>query len=189
MGITRPLALLGVLISALGLAGCTPSSDPVVDQVLAADLGVLKLVNPEVKGYCYPTELFCSNPLFEPAFSAPASADPAEVCDAVINLQSEIGLVAYAAEGADAGKVESLQKVKDFCVEGFLQPLTNFDDSISYEGTILFDDGLTDGVGKVTVIHRESNGSYFVVFSLSRNLDRVGWIPFGDEPKHQKPQG
>lgn len=187
MGMARPLALAGLIISALSLAGCTPSSDPVVDQVLAADLGALKLVNPEVKGYCYPTELFCSNPLFEPAFSAPATADPLEICDAVISLQSEIGLVAYAAEGAAAGKVENLQKLKDFCVEGFLQPLTNFDDSISYEGTVLFDDGATDGVGKVTVISRYADGTYFVVFSLSRNLSRVGWIPFGDEPKHQKP--
>lgn len=185
MLIGKPAVLLGALVSALGLAGCTPSSDPVVDQVLSADLGVLELVNPEVKGYCYPTELFCSNPLFEPAFTAPATADPVEVCDAVISLQDDIGLVAFAAQGAEAAKVESLNKVKKFCVEGFLQPITNFDDSISYEGTILFDDGLTDGVGKVTVISREANGSYFVVFSLSRNLDRVGWIPFGEEPKHQ----
>lgn len=187
MALHQPTGVISALFALLCLSGCTPTSNPVVDQVLASDLGPLKLVNPEVKGYCYPTELFCSSPLFEPAYSAPASADPAEVCEAVISLQAEIGLVAYSAQGGEAGRVENLEAVKDFCVEGFLQPLTNFDDSVSYEGTVLFDDGSTDGVGKVTVISREANGSYFVVFSLSRNLDRVGWIPYGDQPKHQKP--
>ncbi len=187
MGIRKEPLFVAGLISLTCLAGCTPTSDPLVNQVLAADLGELKLVNPEVKGYCYPNELFCSNPLFEPAFSAPASADPFAICDAVITLQDEIGLVAYAAEGGPAGRVGNLQKVKEFCVEGFLQPLINPDNSTSYEGVVLYDDGATDGVGKVTVVHREGNGSYFVVFSMSRNLDRVGWIPFGDDPKHQKP--
>ena len=186
--VKKTLASLGAaLVFVLPAAGCTPTSDPVVDQVIYADLSPLSIVNKEVKGYCYPTELFCSGPLFEPAFDAPASADPIEICSAVVDLQAKIGLVAYAAAGADAGKVTDVQIVKDFCVEGLLEPLTNFDGSISYEGTILFDDGASDGVGKVTVISREADGKYFVVFSLSRNLDRVGWIPYGTEPKHTKP--
>ena len=75
---------LGAAIATLLLlTGCTPASIPTVETITSADLGPLKLVK-EVKGYCYPTELFCGNPLFEPTFTAPADADPGEVCDKVI---------------------------------------------------------------------------------------------------------
>ncbi|MFM2023924.1 MAG: hypothetical protein RIR89_1316 [Actinomycetota bacterium] len=177
-------AIRSVVVIALvttGLVGCTPTTDPVVEKILAADLGQLTAVSDEVKGYCYPTELFCSNPIFEPAFSAPAEADPAGICNAVIDLQIEIGLVAYSTEGELANKVTNPDEVRDQCTTGLSQALEAEDGSTYYQGTVLFDDGATDGVGKVTVISRTEDG-YFVVFSVSRNLDRVGWISYENQP-------
>ena len=170
-------------IGVVTLTGCTPASIPTVETITSANLGPLKLVK-EVKGYCYPTELFCGNPLFEPTFTAPADADPGEVCDKVIALQRRIGLIAYSAAGADAGKVNDVQQVKDFCAQGFELGGDDGAGNPFYEGTILYDDGSKDGVGKVTVISREADRGYTVVFSVSKNLSRVGWIPYGSEPRH-----
>ena len=172
-----------VIATVLLLTGCTPTSIPAVEAITSADLGPLKLVK-EVKGHCYPTELFCGNPLFEPTFTAPADADPGEVCDKVIALQRGIGLIAYSAAGADAGKVNDVQQVKDFCAQGFELGGDDGAGNPFYEGTILYDDGSKDGVGKVTVISREAGRGYTVVFSVSKNLSRVGWIPYGSEPRH-----
>lgn len=162
----------------LSMTACTPSSDPVLDQVLSSDLGELKLVQQEVKGYCFPTELFCSNPLFEPAFSAPASAEPLDICRKVISLQSQIGLMAYSYTGDFATRTPSINELEKICEKSLTETIENFDGSMSYPGMVLFDDGTVDGAGKVTVISRAENGSYFVVFSISRNLQRVGPIPF-----------
>lgn len=164
------------------LSGCTPASIPTVEAITSADLGPLKLAK-EVKGYCYPTEMFCANPLFEPVFTAPADADPVEVCNKVIDLQKRIGLVAYAANGANASKVTDVQKVKDFCAVGLVLGGDDGTGSPFFEGTTLFDDGSKDGIGKVTVINREVSG-FTVVFSVSKNLERVGWISYGGNPVH-----
>gem|GEM_PF-2722029 len=178
----KGFSIWAVVLPALLLTGCTPSSDPVVDEIVAADLGELLPVSDEVKGYCYPTELFCSGPLFEPAFSAQASAEPSEICDSVIDLQLKIGLVAYSVSGEGAYPIKDPRQVRELCTKGLSQPLQAEDGSTYYLGVVLYDDGARDGVGKVTVIHRETNGSYFVVFSVSRNLDRVGWISYADLP-------
>lgn len=176
---------LAVLIMA---TGCTPSSDPLVERVTGANLGSLTIIDPEVKGYCQPMELFCRGPLFEPAFTAPADADPIEVCNAVVSLQAELGLVAYAATGGEAGVAENRHLVTDFCTAGLSQAIQIEDGSVVYEGTTLFDDGAADGMGKVTTIGREPDGTYYVVFSMSRNLDRVGWISYGaSQPTHMAP--
>ena len=175
-------AILGTASVLVLLAGCTPTADPVVQKVMDADLGELTPIATEVKGYCQPMELFCSGPLFEPNFTAPATADPRAVCDSVISLQSEIGLVAYSGSG-DPGAASDLEQVKDFCTAGLAEPLKLDDETFAYQSTVLYDDGVTDGMGKVTVIGREPDGTYMVTFSLSRNLDRVGWIPpYGDSP-------
>lgn len=182
----RVRILSALVLGAIGvvtLTGCTPASIPTVEAITSADLGPVKLMK-EVKGYCYPTELFCSNPLFEPGFTAPADADPVEVCEKVIDLQQRIGLVAYSAAGADAGKVKDVQQVKDFCAQGFELGGDDGAGNPFYEGTILYDDGSNDGVGKVTVISREADRGYTVVFSVSKNLGRVGWVPYGGEPVH-----
>lgn len=176
------LALALCIVSVVTLSGCTPASIPAVEAITSADLGPLKLVK-EVKGYCFPTELFCGDPLFEPIFKAPADADPVEVCDKVIDLQQKIGLIAFAANGANAAKVRNAQEVKDFCAAGFVLGGDDGTGSPFYEGTTLFDDGTRDGVGKVTVINREVAG-YTVVFSVSKNLERVGWVSYGGIPKH-----
>ena len=176
---------LAVLIMA---TGCTPNSDPLVERVIGANLGSLTIIDQDVQGYCQPMELFCSGPLFEPAFTAPADASPFDVCDAVVALQVELGLVAYAATGAEAGVADNSQLVTDFCAEGLSQAIQLDDGSMVYEGTTLFDDGSADGMGKVTTISREPDGTYYVVFSMSRNLDRVGWISYGtSQPTHMAP--
>lgn len=177
----KSFTILAVALQVLLLTGCTPTSDPVVDEIMAADLGELRAVSDEVKGYCYPTELFCSSPLFEPAFSAPASADPAAVCDSVIDLQLKIGLVAYSVSGDGAYPMEDPTQVRELCSNGLSQLLETDDGFTYYLGVVLYDDGAKDGVGKVTVVHRENDGSYLVVFSVSRNLDRVGWISYADQ--------
>lgn len=169
---------ISLFVVTLSLVGCTPVSDPVLEQILGADFQNLQPVQKEVSGYCFPTEFFCSNPLFEPAFSAPATVEPAEICREVIDIQSQIGLVAFSTAGGFAEKVSNQNSLQNICEESLIQAVENFDGSISYPGTVLFDDGLRDGVGKVTVISRNENGSYFVVFSISRNLGRVGPIPF-----------
>ncbi len=170
------------ITATLFLSGCTPTSLPTVETITSADLAPLKLVK-EVKGYCYPTEFFCGNPLFEPMFTAPADADPVEVCDKVIDLQQKIGFIAYAPNGGNAAKVSDVQAVKDFCAAGFVLGGDDGTGAPFYEGTTLFDDGAKDGVGKVTVINRESSG-YTVVFSVSKNLGRVGWVSYGGTPTH-----
>lgn len=185
----KTLVIVGTaLVAAVGtitfLANYEPPLDPVVTEITGANLGELRLDH-EVKGYCQPVELFCAHRLYEPVFTAPETADPVEICNDVIDLQARIGLVAYGAAGANAGKVSNLQAVKDFCVEGFTKPYVNDDGSKIYEGTNLFDDGSNDKVGKVTVINWEPGRGFTVVFSISRNLDRVGWISYGEgTPRH-----
>lgn len=182
MALFKRFTICVLSFSAVLLTGCTPTSDPVVDAITTADLGELRMVSDEVKGYCYPTELFCSSPLFEPAFSAPASVEPGEICDSVISLQLSIGFVAFSVAGEGAYPIEDPEQVRDLCKKGLSQALEAEDGSTYYLGVVLYDDGARDGVGKVTVIHRETDGSYFVVFSVSRNLDRVGWISYADQP-------
>ena len=171
-------------ICVLSLTSCTPASNPAVDAILSTDLSPLELIN-EVKGHCYPMELFCSNPLFEPVFSAPASATPEVVCDVVIDLQQRIGLVAYAVEGYSAANVSSVGDLKAFCTEGLSNPWPVGDGTIYYEGTVLYDDGSQDGIGKVTVIQRREDDRYVVVFSSGRDLHGPGNIPYGEDPKHR----
>ena len=165
-------------LACLLLTGCTPTSDPVVDTIRQADLGDLQSSSQEVKGYCYPTEFFCSKPLFEPAFAAPASSEPGAICNSVIDLQLKIGFVAYSLEGDGALALNDTDQVRALCKQALEQQLEAEDGSAYYRGIVLYDDGSKDGVGKVTVVHRENDGSYFVVFSVSRNLDRVGWISY-----------
>lgn len=172
-----PRAAAGIVLLA-SVTACTPSSDPVLEKILNADLGALILQQKEVKGYCYPTELFCSEPLFEPVFTAPAETDAKQICEHVVQLQSQLGLKAFSTEGSPAIKVNDKKLVQKMCTDGLSNLITAQDGSTFYEGMVLFDDGNTDGVGKVTTIHREPNGNYSTIFSISRNLDRVGWIPY-----------
>ena len=178
----KRIAIACVMV--LMLTGCTPSSNSAVDKILSADTGPLTLIN-EVKGHCYPMELFCSTPLFEPVYSATADTPPGEVCDAVINLQSQIGLVAYSVEGFSAAKVSDLGELKEFCKEGLSNPWPVGDGTIYYEGTVLYDDGAKDGIGKVTVIQRREDNRYVVVFSSGRDLGGIENIPFGKTPVHR----
>ena len=178
----KPFALALALVTLV--SGCTPKSDPVVEKIISADLGSLTLIN-EIQGHCQPSELFCSNPLFEPAFTAPSEVEPAEVCNSVINLQSEIGLVAYSVEGYSAARVSKLDDLKKFCTDGLSHPWPVGDGTEYYEGTVLYDDGSKDKIGKVTVIQRRAKGEYVVVFSVTKNLSRIGGIPFGETPTHR----
>lgn len=169
------LTAVGLVFS---LTSCTPQSDPVLEKVLRGNLGELKLAN-EVKGHCQPMVLFCSQPLFEPAFTASDDKSAEQICDSVVSLQNQIGLVAFSRYGEPATKVSDLAAVKEFCVSSISIKEKAFDESKFYPGIALFDDGAKDGMGKVTTISREVNRGYFVVFSLSRDLDRIGSIDYG----------
>lgn len=177
----RMLGKAGVALLLMAtLSGCTPASDPILEKILAANLEPLNLIQDEVRGYCYPTELFCSNPIFEPAYEADPESSPAAICSKVISLQKQIGLLAYSTLGELATKASDINEIQDKCRRGFETPLKAEDGSTYYDGLVLFDDGARDDVGKVTVIDRRESGEYVVVFSISRNLDRVGYINFAN---------
>ena len=130
----------------------------------------------------------CSQPLYSVFFQAEPSVAAEDVCRPVIELQSDLGLDAYSAEGSsEIGEVKEIDQVIQFCIEGLATDIGGNEGPSYFEGTVLYEDGSEDGLGKVTVISRREDGSYFVDFSLGRDKDRIGYFTIQGEPLHTVP--
>lgn len=177
------------LVLLVALTGCTPQIEPMAEKIQSQEFVYLDLVSDELVANCGASfGIPCSQPLYSVFFRADSSVAPENVCRPVIELQSELGFDAFSAEGSsDIGEVKNINQVIQFCIEGLEQDLGGSKGPSYYEGTVLYEDGSDDGLGKVTVISRREDGSYFVDFSLGRDKDRIGYFTIEGEPRHQVP--
>lgn len=173
----------------VSLTGCTPNVEPVAEKIRTTKFEHLYLVSEELVANCGASfGIPCSKPLYSVFFKASSSVAAENVCRPVIELQSELGLDAFSAEGSsDIGEVKNVNQVIEFCIQGLEQDLGGSEVPSYFEGTVLYEDGSEDGLGKVTVISRREDGSYFVDFSLGRDKDRIGYFTIQGEPRHQVP--
>ena len=182
-----PLVLSAFLLSAT--VGCSPQVEPMAIEILQKNLGVLELVSEELVPNCGASYgIPCQQPLYSAFFTAGPTEEPEDICRPVVQFQNELGLDAYSAEGAsEIALTKNLNEVIDFCAKGLETNLGPADGPSYYEGTILYEDGSEDGLGKVTVISRREDGSYFVDFSIGRDSGRIGYFEIQGEPKHRLP--
>lgn len=178
------LALCVVVISAT--TGCSPQIEPMALKIQQRNFEHLVLFSDELVPNCGATYgVPCQQPLYSIYFSARSSIEARDVCAPVIEFQSQLELDAYSAEGAsEIAPTSNLNEVIDFCVEGLERNLGSAQNQNYYEGTVLYGDGAEDGLGKVTVISRREDGSYFVDFSIGRDKGRIGYFEIQGEPKH-----
>lgn len=171
----------------LSIVGCSPQIETMATEIHNKSFENLNLVSKQLIPNCGASfGLPCQQPLYTISFSADSNESAKDICVSVIEFQAELGLDAYAAEGAaEIGVVDDVGQVISFCEEGLSQGLETSDASIYYEGTVLFEDGSEDGLGKTTVISRRSDGSYFVEFSIGRDKGRIGWFEIQGEPAHR----
>jgi hypothetical protein len=134
---------------------------------------------------CIGVYLFCTEPLYEPEFSASSNSDTGQVCRDFVALGQRLGAVAYASSGYPAYKLPNeTSELEDFCGQSLSTELKAGDGSEFYQGVIMFDDGQKDGWGKVYSLSRGNsvNAEDFVmVISFSKDHNRVGWIDYGTE--------
>lgn len=178
------LALCVVVISAT--TGCSPQIEPMALKIQQKNFEHLELFSDELVPNCGASYgIPCQQPLYSVYFFARSSIEARDVCAPVIEYQNELELDAYSAEGAsEIAQHRNLNEVIDFCVEGLERNLGSAENHNYYEGTVLYGDGAEDGLGKVTVISRREDGSYFVDFSIGRDKDRIGYFEIQGEPKH-----
>jgi hypothetical protein len=177
-------ALCVVIISAT--TGCSPQIEPMAIKIQQNEFDDLELFSEDLVPNCGASYgIPCQQPLYSIYYSARSSIQARDVCVPVIEFQNELELDAYSAEGAsEIGQPRNLNEVIDFCVEGLERNLGSAENQNYYEGTVLYGDGSEDGLGKVTVISRREDGSYFVDFSIGRDKGRIGYFEIQGEPKH-----
>jgi len=171
---TKLLALGAVVLGLM--TGCSPQVEPVALTIQQNEFAVLELVSEELVPNCGASfGIPCQQPLYSVYFSAGPEVEPRDVCIDVIEFQSEIGLDTYASdqdiEVIPAGDID---EIVDFCTEGFDRDLSSDEGPDYYRGTALNEDGSDDGVAKFAIITRKEDGSYFVDFTVSRDLERMG---------------
>ena len=173
----------------LALTGCSPQLEPMAVEIQNTEFEHLDLVSNDLIPNCGASfGIPCSQPLYSVFFKASSSVAAEDVCRPVIELQSDLGLDAYSAEGSsEIGEVKEIDQVIQFCIEGLATDIGGNEGPSYFEGTVLYEDGSEDGLGKVTVISRREDGSYFVDFSLGRDKDRIGYFTMQGEPRHQVP--
>ena len=179
------LALCVVVISAT--TGCSPQIEPMALQIQQKNFEHLELYSEKLVPNCGASffGIPCQQPTYSVYFFARSSIEARDVCAPVIEFQSQLELDAYSAEGAsEIAPPSNLNEVIDFCVEGLERNLGSAPNEKYYEGTVLYGDGAEDGLGKVTVISRREDGSYFVDFSIGRDKGRIGYFEIQGEPKH-----
>ncbi|MFM2023916.1 MAG: hypothetical protein RIR89_1308 [Actinomycetota bacterium] len=171
----------------LAVAGCAPRVEPMAEEIFNKKFEQLQLASEEIIPNCGASFGFpCQEPLYSLFFIGQASVAPEDVCKPVIEFQRELGLDAYSAEGAsEVGSADDLTEVINFCIEGLQRDLGDGTGLSYYEGTVLFEDGSEDGLGKTTVISRREDGSYFVDFSIGRDKGRIGYFELNGQPVHQ----
>ena len=173
----------------LALTGCSPQVEPMAQEIQSTEFEHLDLVSDELVPNCGASfGIPCSQPLYSVFFRADSSVAAEDVCRPVIELQRDLGLDAYSAMGSsDIGEVKDVNQVIQFCIDGLQTDLGGGEGPSYFEGTVLYEDGSDDGLGKVTVIERREDGSYFVDFSLGRDKDRIGYFTIRGVPSHQVP--
>lgn len=178
------LALCVVMISAA--MGCSPQIESMAIKIQQKKFEHLELLSEELVPNCGASYgMPCQQPLYSVYFFARSSLEARDVCAPVIEFQSQLELDAYSAEGAsEIAPASNLDEVIDFCAEGLERNLGSAQNQNYFEGTVLYGDGAEDGLGKVTVISRRDDGSYFVDFSIGRDKGRIGYFEIQGEPKH-----
>lgn len=167
------------------LTACTAPQDPYVDTVIeTVEQTVFEATGTMASG-CVGVNLFCMQPMYEPAFFAPATTDVNLVCNDLLAIASNLGVVAYGLSGYSANKIDnSNTDVLDLCITGLGTPLKNVDGTDLYQGLVLYDDGTKDSFGKAYSISRgpsEFGDGYVLIISFSKDLNRVGWINYGTQ--------
>ena len=182
------LALSGVCV--FTVTGCAPQPEPLAIEIQQKNFEHLELVSEELVPNCGASYgIPCQQPLYSVFFYAKSTFPAKDVCAPVIQFQKDLGLDGYSAEGAsEIASPKSLTEVIDFCIEGLETNLGPTGGPNFFEGTVLYEDGSEDGLGKVTVISRREDGSYFVDFSIGRDKGRIGYFEIQGEPKHRSPE-
>lgn len=175
------------------LAGCTAPKDPFVAVVEDAVIETNFQPTGQMASGCIGVYLYCAQPMYEPIFYAPESVEPTEACQDLISITNRLGIKAYATTGSMAWAIPADKDVlQKFCSEALGRTLTNTDGSAFYNGLALYDDGSSDGFGKVYSINRgpsEFGTGYLLVISFSRDFNRIGPIPYGSEKPSLMTQG
>ena len=181
----RIYKLLMIGAAMLTLAGCTVATDPYVQVVKDAVSETVFTPTGEMYSGCIGMYLVCSQPIYGPSFSAPLTTDVRVVCSDFVRLATKLGAVAYETIGASAfGLPEDKSEVIDLCITGLGNPLQNADGLPLYQGLNLFDDGKKDSFGKVYSLSRGASKfgeSFNLEISLSKDLNRVGYITYANE--------
>jgi hypothetical protein len=170
--VTRTITVLALGAAALALSGCAPAQEPLVNTILTkSHLTGFTPVTDKIQPYCGPSSFGCSQPVYEITFTAPATIDPARACHEFIDSQMHFGAVAYGDEGYPAANIGDISTVEKFCLEGLQEPTIPSDGTHYYFATVLYDDGKTDGIGKISVIRRDtSNDAWVVDYAISKDL-------------------
>lgn len=184
----RVVSLISTFLLLLAITGCTVPTDPYVDGVNKAVSQTLFEATGEMASGCIGIYLVCSQPTYEPSYTAPASARAERVCSDLSTLGQKLGAVAYSSFGSQAYPLQkSMAEFVEFCSQSLSTKLKAGDGSPFYQGVVLYDDGLKDGWGKVYSLSKGNSVNpedYFLVISFSKDLDRVGWIDY----QPQKPK-
>jgi hypothetical protein len=177
--------LVGSFSAVLLLAGCSAPTDSFVQVVEDAVTETSFQATGQMASGCIGVYLYCAQPMYEPIFYAPESVEPAVACTDLISITDRLGLKAYATTGSMAWAVpEDNAELLKFCSEALGRSLTNTDGSMIYNGLAFYDDGSSDGFGKIYSINRgptEFGDGYTLIISFSRDLGRIGPIPYGSE--------
>ena len=125
--------------------------------------------------------------MYDLTFAAPAKTDEKLACGEFVDLGRALGAVAYSTNNG-TGNATKLSNdnaaAVEMCVTGLSEPLKNFDGSLIYQGLSLYDDGAKDGIGKFYSLGRGQSSpddkKFLLTISFSKDLNRVGWIDYGD---------
>lgn len=185
----KALAKIAVAPTLL-LTGCTPTanSEPYFDRIAATALdsaGFTRVGEPIVS--CGGNNPFCAQPAFEVYYEAPATLAPQMACTAFLTTTLTVATpTGYASVGAAAGPMPSETEIlQNFCTSGLDRSMSNFDGTVFYQGTLLYDDGTADEIIKTFTLGREPDGTYRAQLVFGRNSDLVYW-PFEQDktPTH-----
>jgi hypothetical protein len=177
------------LFSALALlpllTGCTVPTDAYLDKVKTEVSKTAFRPTGEMASGCLGFYLLCTQPLYEPSFTASSATNVTELCKEFAALGHRLGAVAYASSGYPAYKLpKNPSEFENFCSQALSTELKAGDGSQFYQGVVLFDDGENDGWGKVYSLARGNSVNpkdFFLVISFSKDRSRVGWIDYGTE--------
>lgn len=185
----RGLAKLAIVAAlSITFSGCTAPTDPYVATVTqTVEKTVFKPTGQMASG-CVGVNLFCLEPMYEPIFFAASTTDVNLVCNDLLGIAAELGVVAYGLTGYGAYEFPNPNtEVLETCKTGLGTPLKNFDGTDLFQGLALYDDGAKDSFGKSYSISRgpsEFGDGFVLIISFSKDLGRIGPVQYGtDKPQ------